>query len=123
MNVRSSISALAVLCLLLAGMQTATAGVIGTGELMAGSDRDAQITRIRAVLADEQVEQQLVALGVDPAQAAERVSALNATELARLEAGLDDMPAGGSLLGVIGVVFVVLLILEITGVTDIFKRI
>lgn len=123
MNFRSSISSLAALCLLVAGMQTATAGVIGTGEFMAGADRDAQITRIRAALADDQVRQELVALGVDPAAAAERVAALNATELAQLEAGLDDMPAGGDLLAVVGIVFVVLLILEITGVTDIFKRV
>jgi hypothetical protein len=120
---RSSIAALLALSLWLSGLQSATAGIIGTGEILGVTDRRAQLERVRSALAETEVQRQLVALGVDPADAAVRVAALSDAELATLEARLDELPAGGDLLAVIGIVFVVLLILEITGVTDIFKRV
>jgi hypothetical protein len=62
-------------------------------------------------------------MGVDPADAMQRISSLPDQDLAKLAEQFESMPAGGDLLGVIGIVFVVLLILELTGVVDIFKKI
>jgi hypothetical protein len=124
MDMRRSIAAVLAVCLTLSGLQSASAGVIGTGEVLAGAERAARMERVEAALAGADVQRQLVALGVDPAHAAARVAALSDAELATLDAHLADLPAGGdSLLAVIGIVFVVLLLLEITGVTDIFKRV
>jgi hypothetical protein len=101
---------------------TAYAGVIGTEHYLGALEREQALDRIDAVLAREEVRERLEQLGVDPAQAFERVAALSDAELAALEQNLEQLPAGG-ILGVIGVVFVVLLILELVGVTNIFNKI
>jgi hypothetical protein len=104
-------------------VHAAHAGVIGTHQVVQGAEHAAQIEKLQTLIASEQVSSQLVALGVDPAWAAERVASLTPEELASLDGQLEQLPAGGSLLAVIGIVFVVLLILEITGVIDIFKKV
>lgn len=101
----------------------ATAGVISTQQYLAAVDRDAALARIDAVLAREEVRNQLEQLGVDSAVTDARIAALTDQELAELATDLENMPAGGDLLGVVGVVFLVLLILELVGVIDIFNRI
>jgi hypothetical protein len=101
----------------------AHAGVIGTQQYLSAVDREAAIARIDAVLAREEVRSRLEHYGVDPAAAQERVAALTDQELQTLANDLDNLPAGGDLLGVVGIVFLVLLILELVGVIDIFKKI
>ena len=124
MAFRRFIVMLTAACFLSIGFQTASAGVIGTQDYLAGADRAGQIAQIRSALSRQDVRDQLVQLGVDPAAARERVASLSDQELAQVSGKLEALPEGGdSLLAVIGIVFVVLLILELTGVTDIFKRI
>jgi hypothetical protein len=107
-----------------ASVQHAAYGaVIGTEQYLSSVDRAETLERIDAVLAREDVQQQLEQLGVDPAEAQERVSALTDQELQTLADHLENLPAGGSLLGVVGVVFIVLLVLELVGAIDIFKKI
>ncbi len=123
MAFRRMLAALTAACFLALGFQSATAGVIGTQDFLAGTERAAQLDRVQAALARADVQAALVRLGVEPAAAGERVASLSDAELSRVAGQLDSLPAGGdSLLAVIGIVFVVLLILEITGVTDIFKK-
>lgn len=108
--------------LLSAGVwQTAAAGVIGTRSVLDAELRDVRIEHVERLFSQDQVRDQLIALGVDPAWAVTRVASLTDEELRLLEQDLENLPAGG-LLEVIGVVFVVLLVLELVGVTDIFKK-
>jgi hypothetical protein len=124
MRFKQMIAAITAACFLSLGLHsTASAGVIGTPEYLSAADRAGQIARIESTLSRADVQAQLVALGVDPADATQRIAALSDTELNLMTEKLDQLPAGGSFLGVIGIVFVVLLILEITGVIDIFKKI
>lgn len=101
-------------------MQSASAAIISTQSALAAQERQQRVSAIQHQLAREDVRQQMMALGVDPVMAQERVAALTEAELQQLQQQLDQLPAGGSLVGVIGVVFVVLLILELVGVTDVF---
>ena len=101
----------------------AYAGVISTQQYLTTLDREATRARIDAVLAREEVRSKLEQYGVDPAMADARLAALTDQELEQLATDLENMPAGGSVLGVVGVVFIVLLILELTGVIDIFNKI
>lgn len=104
-------------------MQTAHADAIGTGDYLAWQEREQRAERVDAFLAQDNVQAQMVALGVDPEDAARRVSALTDEELRLLDQQIAEMPAGGDALAVIGVVFVVLLILELVGVTNVFNTI
>ena len=121
---RSSIAMLAAVSLAAASLDVAAhAGVISTQQYLTAIDRDAALARIDAVLAREEVRSRLEHYGVDPAAADSRIAALTDQELALLATELENLPAGGDLLGVVGVVFIVLLILELVGVIDIFSRI
>lgn len=109
--------------MLFTSVQSAAYGaVISTEQYLGAVDRQRALEQVEAVLARDEVQRQLVQLGVDPAETAARVEALTDAELAQLAQDLENLPAGG-LLSVIGVVFIVLLILELVGVTNIFNRI
>jgi hypothetical protein len=103
-------------------LQSAFGAVVSTERAMQMSERTAQIERISAILAEQQVRDQLVRFGVDPQDAATRVAALSDSELQALAQRVGELPAGANgALEVIGIVMLVLLILELVGVTDIFK--
>lgn len=102
--------------------QSAGAGVISTETAIQSQERTARIERITGVLERDSVRERLVALGVDPADARERVTSLSDSELQSLEQRMNDLPAGADgALTVLGIVLLVLLVLELVGVTDIFK--
>jgi len=118
-----SIAMLASICTISLGFaQAAFAGVIGTESISSSARRAAQVDTIQNTIMSDQVSAQLVALGVDPGRAAERVASMTDEELARLNDHIAQMPAGAGIVEIIGVVFIVLLILEFTGVIDIFKK-
>lgn len=98
----------------------AVAGMVGTGEVIAQQQQTLERGQLLGALAQEDVRAQLVALGVDPEQAAARVAALSDEELQLLAAQMDEMPAGGSVLGVAVFIFLVLLATDILGFTDVF---
>ncbi|MEE4146557.1 MAG: PA2779 family protein [Halieaceae bacterium] len=106
---------------------TVAAAVVSTGDAHAmeqsATGTSMRLAEVRSLMARHDVQQAMVQLGVDPVEAELRVAALSDPELAQLQGQLEQLPAGGSLLGLIGAVFVVLLILEITGVIDIFKKV
>ena len=98
----------------------AQAGIVGTEVALAGATLDADRARLNDRLAREDVKAMLVAHGVDPAVVQERVVGLSATEVQRLNTQMDQMPAGGEVLGVLLTIFIVLLITDLIGWTDVF---
>jgi hypothetical protein len=100
----------------------AQAGLIGTLQAVEAGTRAQDLAAVNAALARDQVREQFVALGVDPANVESRVAALTDSELRMLAGKVAEAPAGADALAVIGIVFLVLLILEAVGVIDIFKK-
>jgi hypothetical protein len=74
---------------------------------------------IIATLSREDVQSAMVARGIDPAQAKERVAALTDEEASSVAAQIDQAPAGG-IIGAIVLIFLVLLLTDILGFTKIF---
>jgi hypothetical protein len=110
-------------CFLGVGMTTAAyAGMVSTQDALKFEQREAALTKVDVWLQREDVSNQMIALGVDPADAQARVASLSTEELEQLTTSIDSMPAGGDLLALVGAVFVVLLVLELVGVTDVFTR-
>jgi hypothetical protein len=70
------------------------------------------------------VENYLIALGIDPAEVKSRIDSLTDSEAIALADQIEQLPAGGSAIGVIVgaalIVFLVLLVTDILGYTDIF---
>lgn len=98
----------------------AQAALIGTDAVAAAQSRQATEQKILSALSRDDVARQMTAMGVDPAQASQRVAALSDQELATLSDRLDRLPAGGDFFGTVGVIFVILLITDILGFTKVF---
>lgn len=105
-------------------MGAARAGLVPTDTLIAHGRADDDRARVLAFLGREQVREQIRAFGVDPDEAAARVSALSDAEISRLAGRIDALPAGqdivGPLVGGIVIIFLVLLVTDILGLTHIF---
>lgn len=100
----------------------ANAAMIGTQSAVSMEQRAEYVEDIKDWLTQDKVKQQLVEMGVDPANASERIAAMTSEELQMLHTQIDELPAGAGVVEVIGLVFVVLLILELVGVTNIFSQ-
>ena len=106
-----------VVCVLGAGMPLpVSAGIVTTDQVAASIERD----RVSSFLNRSDVQAQLQSYGVDPHAASARVNALTDDEIAKLAGQIDQLPAGGEILGVLLVVFIVLLITDILGFTKVF---
>ena len=94
----------------------ALAGIVSTDTVVAGAERE----RLAGMFERSEVQERLQALGVDPANAKARVAALSDAEAAQLAAQLDELPAGGDILGAAVLIFLVLLVTDMMGYTKIF---
>jgi len=86
------------------------------------SSQTAQLDRehLRALFDRKDVREQLQARGVDADAARARVDALTDNEVASINGKLDNLPAGGDIVGAVVFVFIVLLITDILGLTKVF---
>lgn len=123
-NFRRSCVALLSVSLVSLGMQTpAAAGIVGTTEAITVARHQADLAVVRDAMTRADVREQMIALGVDPAEVDGRLAALTPAELSKLASDIQQAPAGGdSALAILGIVFLVLLVLELTGTIDIFKK-
>lgn len=114
---RRVVAGLLILCMGGMGVPLpAYAGIVSTDTVVAGAERE----RLTSLLERGEVRARLEALGVDPAKAGQRVAALSDAEAAQLAAQLDELPAGGDLLGAAVLIFLVLLFTDMMGYTKIF---
>jgi uncharacterized small protein (DUF1192 family) len=96
----------------------AQASLVGTDEVVAATSSVHE--RVRDLLARQEVRDALAARGVDAAEVDARVAALTADEARLLAQRIDQLPAGGSVIGVLFAVFVILLVTDILGLTKVF---
>jgi hypothetical protein len=102
----------------------ANAALVSTEQVLAGADGAADRARVLAFLDRAEVREQIVALGVDPNEAAARVSALSDAQVREIAGQLDQLPAGQSAIGVVVgailIIFLVLLVTDLLGLTNVF---
>lgn len=79
-----------------------------------------QTSKAHKLLARQDVQDQLVQLGVDPVDAMKRVNTMSQQELAALNGKLEKLPAGGDIVSAVLLVFLILLLTDVLGYTDIF---
>jgi len=97
------------------------AALLDTDTLLTTTGTSRSIDELQQLLAREDAQQQLLALGVSPEQVRERVASLSDSELARINQGIDTLHAGGdSVLGILLVIFIVFVITDVLGATNIF---
>jgi hypothetical protein len=98
----------------------AHAGLVAAEQYAVIDAAQQQRDQVQGFLQRADVQAQLTALGVDPAEANARAARLSDAEAATLAARVQELPAGGDALGVILLLFVVLIITDILGFTDVF---
>jgi hypothetical protein len=106
-----------ILCMLGLGVpMPASAAVVSTDQVSASAQRE----RVKDFLDRQEVRARLQSMGVDADAARARVDALTDEEANQMAARIDQLPAGGDVLGVLFVVFIVLLVTDILGLTKVF---
>jgi hypothetical protein len=103
------------------------AGMIGTETVLDATRSQEARDYLNRTLAREDVRASLIAQGIDPLEAKARVESLSDAsdaEAVSLADQIEELPAGGSALGILVgallIVFIVLLITDILGYTDVF---
>jgi hypothetical protein len=98
----------------------ANATLVATDQLVDATRVQEGRDRLNGFLARADVRSQLEQMGVNPADAQARANAMTDEEIQGLSGKIDQLPAGGDVLGVIVFIFVLLLITDILGLTKIF---
>ena len=123
-KVEKSVSILMAMLMLMisAPVSSVFAAMIGTEALLVNPDTVDARDQLRSFLDRKDVQAELTARGIDPAEAKARVDSLSDAELMQIADKIDGLPAGGDFWGtfvfVVIIIFVTLLVLEIMGYTD-----
>ncbi|MEX1146898.1 MAG: PA2779 family protein [Sphingomonadales bacterium] len=103
----------------------AVPGMVATETVVNQQSAAADRAQIMNMLDREDVRAQIESLGVDPAEATERLAALSDAEIQQLTQNLEREPAGAgtgaTLIGAAVTVFIVLLITDILCLTSVFN--
>lgn len=90
-------------------------------DMYRGQEARAYLNRI---IARQDIQAMFIYQGVDPWEAKARINSLSDAEIVRLYDQIEQLPAGGSdlgiVLGTIAVIFIVLIVMDILGYTDVF---
>lgn len=104
--IKKSVLLLSVLGILFLSIASAQAAMVSTSEILLQSER----TQLVNMLEREDVQQQLVELGVDPESSLKRVEHMTAEELALLNGRISELPAGAGI-GTTDLLIIIILIL------------
>lgn len=118
-------TAMAVLMVMnVAPIGLAQAKMVTTDQVLEHADPGSDRERVESFILREDVQRQLVLLGINPEEAASRVASLSNGEIQQIAGRLDELPAGeggvGAVVGAILIIFLVLLITDLMGLTDVF---
>ena len=80
------------------------------------NDKDALLQTINRV----DVQEQLLSMGVTTSELESRINQMTQQEIAQLNQQINDLPAGGDILGIIVLIFIIFIITDVIGATDIF---
>ncbi len=102
----------------------AQAKMVTTDQVLEHADPASDRERVESFILRDDVQKQLVLLGINPEEAASRVASLSNEEIQQIAGRLDELPAGeggiGVVVGAILIIFLVLLITDLLGLTDVF---
>lgn len=98
----------------------ANAAVVSTSDMLVEHQQFENKQAVRDFVDRDDVKQQMLDLGVSPQDVDSRINSMTATELAQLNASLQDAPAGAGIVGIVLTIFIVFVITDVIGATDIF---
>ncbi len=121
-NFNRTIALLMITILLSAGFASSVqAALVNTQQLTIASVNEQARQHVSLALQRNEVQQQLVEMGVDPVLVISRVDSMTNTEINELSGLIDQKPAGSGIIGLLGFVLVVLLITDLLKVTNVYN--
>jgi len=102
---------------------TAQAAMVTTGDMVVTKSLEQTRNQVMSILDQKEAQDTLVKLGVSRADVEERINSMTADELQAFSKQVEDMQAGGSVLGIILTIILILLILDLLGATNVFPAI
>ena len=111
-----------VLSLLLISAQVgqANAAIIGNSQVINQVQQTIEKDDLLSAINRVDVQQQLLSMGVTADDLENRINQMTAEEVAQLNQQINELPAGGDILGIIVLIFIVFVITDVIGATDIF---
>ena len=111
--------------LMLSGLyQSVSAAMIGTESIINVDRGQNPREYLNNLLARKEIQAALVAQGIDPQEARDRIDNLSDNEIGKFVHEMDQLPAGGGFLEtfivIVFLIFLILLITDISGYTDVF---
>ena len=108
------------LLLICAPVSQAQAAIIANAQLIdqvqLANNKETLLQTINRV----DLQEQLLVMGVTTADIESRINQMTQQEIAQLNQQINELPAGGDVLGIILIVFIVFVITDVIGATDIF---
>jgi hypothetical protein len=100
---------------------TATAGVVGTGDVLTEQRADVDRQSLQAMLERQDVKEALSSMGVDEAEVEARIQSLTPSELADFNDQLAAAPVGEGVVGIIVLFLLVFIVTDLLCATNIFS--
>ncbi len=117
--IKKIIAPISMAAFLMVQIAPASAAMISTDSAAQQSFTHYDIAQVTQMFDRDDVQQQLVALGVSVDDAQARVALMTDAELAQLNSRMATMEAGSDILGIALTVFIVLVITDMLGATDV----
>lgn len=109
-----------ILCpVMILGMSQASAAVFSSEQVIANQQFQYNKQQVLSYVDSAAVQNKLIELGVNPADAKQRIANMTQAELNALNSQMNEMPAGG-IVGTIVTVLVVVAVLDLMGITDVY---
>lgn len=116
---------LSILALLSIQVTPLQAAMVDNNQLITQTQHEVTKQQVLQQLDRQDVQDRLVAMGVDMNDAKQRISQMSDQELAQIAQDFDQMPAGsgagGAIIGAFLVIFIVLVVTDALGATDVFS--
>jgi hypothetical protein len=106
--------------LMIMSLNNAGAAIVGNDVIFSHMQHNSAKAELLQTINRSDVKQQLLSLGVNAADVESRINLMTDEEIAQLNQQIDELPAGGDVLGILLVIFIVFVITDVIGATDIF---
>lgn len=119
-TIRKYLSVLLSVTLISMSFSSSQAAMIANDVVISQAQHHSARAELMQTVQREDVRQQLLNMGVNQAAIESRINLMTDEEIAQLNQQIEELPAGGSVLGVLLIIFIVFVITDVIGATDIF---
>lgn len=119
-SVQKFIAILTSVALMSLSFTSTQAALVGNDLVINHVQHNSAKTELIQTINRADIKQQLLNMGVNPEDITSRIDLMTHEEIAQLNQQIDELPAGGDVLGVILIIFIVFVITDVIGATDIF---